>query len=98
MFLSGSHDRTIRLWDLRRPNCVAVLQFVGQPVANFDPHGLVFATGIDSQTIKLYDMRYLDNKPFSSFIIPRDSDDMISGQTNNSYWSSLKFSPDGKYI
>ena len=29
----------------------------GRPVANFDPEGLIFAAGISSDTIKLYDIR-----------------------------------------
>lgn len=29
----------------------------GRPVANFDPEGLIFAAGISSDTIKLYDLR-----------------------------------------
>ena len=29
----------------------------GRPVANFDPDGLIFAAGINSDMIKLYDLR-----------------------------------------
>ena len=39
----------------------------GRPVAAFDPEGLVFAAGIDSQHIKLYDLRSYDKGPFSTF-------------------------------
>ena len=56
-FLSGSLDQTIRLWDLRHPVCLGLMNLTGRPVANFDPEGLIFAAGIGSETIKLYDLR-----------------------------------------
>lgn len=34
-----------------------LMQLPGRPVANFDPEGLIFAAGISSDTIKLYDLR-----------------------------------------
>jgi COMPASS component SWD2 len=36
------------------------MHLTGRPVANFDPEGLIFAAGIGSDTIKLYDLRYFD--------------------------------------
>ena len=32
----------------------------GPPVASFDPEGLIFAAGIDSRQLKLYDLRTFD--------------------------------------
>ena len=32
----------------------------GPPVAAFDPEGLIFAAGIDSRQLKLYDLRSFD--------------------------------------
>ena len=66
-FLSGSLDKTIRLWDLRSPNCQGLMQLAGRPVAAFDPEGLIFAAGINSESVKLYDLRSFDKGPFSSF-------------------------------
>ena len=37
------------------------------PVAAFDPDGLIFAAGINSDSVKLYDLRSFDKGPFSSF-------------------------------
>ena len=36
----------------------------GQPVAAFDPEGLIFAAGVDSEMIKLYDLRSFDKVSF----------------------------------
>ena len=32
----------------------------GRPVASFDPEGLIFAVGIESKMVKLYDLRSFD--------------------------------------
>ncbi|KAK3699917.1 hypothetical protein QZH41_016575 [Actinostola sp. cb2023] len=59
-FLSGSLDKTLRIWDLRSPNCQGLMHVNGQPIAAFDPEGLIFAAGIDCEMIKLYDLRSFD--------------------------------------
>lgn len=33
---------------------------LGKPVCSFDPEGLIFAAGVESQAIKLYDLRAFD--------------------------------------
>jgi len=40
----------------------------GRPVAAFDPEGLIFAAGISSESLKLYDLRSFD-KVFSAFML-----------------------------
>ena len=32
----------------------------GRPVTSFDPEGLIFAAGIESRQLKLYDLRTFD--------------------------------------
>jgi len=61
----------------------------GRPVAAFDPEGLIFAAGINSESLKLYDLRSFDKGPFATFKLQQDKD---------CDWTGLKFSPDGKLI
>ena len=61
-----------------------------RPVVSYDPEGLIFAVGLDSKQIKLYDLRSFDKGPFITFFIRSDP-----GKVE---WTSMKFSPDGKTI
>ncbi|KAI1715386.1 WD domain, g-beta repeat domain-containing protein [Ditylenchus destructor] len=89
MFLSGSLDKTIRLWDLKQPNCQGLMQLPSRPIAAFDPEGLIFAAGVGSEVVKLYDLRTYDKGPFATFKLVAES---------NVEWTGMKFSPDGKAI
>uniref|UniRef100_A0A8R1DN84 WD_REPEATS_REGION domain-containing protein n=1 Tax=Caenorhabditis japonica TaxID=281687 RepID=A0A8R1DN84_CAEJA len=90
MFLSVAKDKTIRLWDLKTYNCIGLMNLAATPIATFDPEGLLFAAGLDNNTVKLYDLRSFDKGPFSSFG-PLQNDEGLE-------WTSMKFSPCGKYI
>lgn len=97
LVLSGSLDKTIRIWDLRSPNCQGLMQLPGRPCAAFDPEGLIFAAGINNESVKLYDLRSFDKGPFANFRVHRSATEAaLSGA--DAEWTSLKFSPDGKSI
>lgn len=61
----------------------------GRPVSAFDPEGLIFAAGVNSESIKLYDLRSFDKGPFVTFLL---------NQEKECDWTGLKFSKDGKTI
>ncbi|XP_036595933.1 WD repeat-containing protein 82-like [Trichosurus vulpecula] len=88
-FISGSLDKTIRLWDLRSPNCQGLMRLQGKPICSFDPQGLIFGAGIGSEMLKLYDLRSFDKGSFAALKMPYEK---------NCEWTDLKFSKDGKLI
>ena len=63
--------------------------FQGRPVASFDPEGLIFAVGVQSEQIKLYDVRSFDKGPFSTFKYKIET---------GCDWTGIKFSLDGKLM
>ena len=44
----------------------------GRPVASFDPEGLIFAVGVESKMVKLYDLRSFDKVCTCIFYLIRD--------------------------
>ncbi|CAM9318624.1 unnamed protein product [Choristocarpus tenellus] len=78
-FMTGSTDRTVRLWHLTRPQCMAVLQFPvnsGAPHVAYDQQGLVFAATASlgaANIIKLYDARNYGKGPFDTFTLMHDT-------------------------
>ncbi|KAK4877762.1 hypothetical protein RN001_010268 [Aquatica leii] len=66
MFVSGSHDKTIRFWDLRTRGCVNMVTPCtvpgtrqGSPIASLcvDPSGRLLVSGHEDSSCVLYDIR-----------------------------------------
>ena len=65
------------------------LLFLGIPIGAFDPEGCIFAAGIDSNIVRLYDIRTFDKGSFSTFHVQN---------TDKSEWKKLEFSGDGRQV
>lgn len=63
------------------------MRSAGNPIAAYDPEGVLFAVGINSEAVKLYDIREFSSGPFKTFVLKREYD---------CEWTALKFSADGK--
>lgn len=85
-FMSGSVDRSVRIWDLRVNACQGILRLRGRPTVAYDQQGLVFAVAMEGGAIKLFDSRSYDKGPFDTFL--------VGGDTAEVY--DIKFSNDGK--
>ncbi|CAG0889942.1 unnamed protein product [Cyprideis torosa] len=91
-FLSASLDKTARIWELRsagHSSPVSVINTGGKTVAAYGTEGRVIGLGINSNVIKLYDVRCVDKGPFVTFKISEDK---------TCEWTGIEFSPDGKSI
>lgn len=87
LFLSGGMDNTIQMWDTNSANCISKARFDNTPLCAWAPDGNLFAVGVNSQQIYLFDVRGLSNGPFATFDFNKDP---------TCEWTSLKFSHDGK--
>jgi COMPASS component SWD2 len=57
------------IWIIMITYLKGLMHLQGRPVANFDPEGLIFAAGISSDTIKLYDLRSFEKVDYRYFKI-----------------------------
>lgn len=87
MFLTGSRDKSILLWDIRIPNSIgAEKDLPDTPLITWHPKGIMFAAGLESNAVCLYDIRGIGRGPMMKFKLNTDA----------MKWTSLKFSPNGK--
>ncbi|KAG8950522.1 member of Set1p complex, histone methyl transferase [Tulasnella sp. 419] len=98
-FMSGSMDNTVRLWDLRTPNCRGLLNLPAPPLVAYDCSGLVFAVGINTyQKILLYDIKNFDKEPFLTITINDTALSKISYPPRVPCMTSMSFSANGKWL
>lgn len=98
-FMSGSMDKTVRLWDLRAPTCRGLLNVPSVPIVAYDVSGLVFAVAVNHYSrILLYDQSQFDRAPFLTITLEDPTLSLISYPPRAIYMTSLSFSSNGKYI
>ncbi|OCH95450.1 WD40 repeat-like protein [Obba rivulosa] len=98
-FMSGSLDKTVRLWDLRSPTCRGLLNLPSTPIVAYDASGLVFAVGVNHYSrILLYDHANFDKAPFLVITLDDPTLALISFPPRAIFITSLAFSSNGKYL
>lgn len=98
-FMSASLDKTVRLWDLRTPNCRGLLNLPSSPIVAYDASGLVFAVAVNHyQRILLYDQANFDKAPFLTITLDDPTLALVSYPPRAIYVTSLSFSTNGKYL
>jgi COMPASS component SWD2 len=98
-FLSASADKTVRVWDLRTPQCRGLLNLPASGVVAWDNSGLVFAVGINEfQRILLYDHANFDKAPFLTITLDDPTLREISYPPRAICMTSLSFSTNGKHL
>ncbi|KAK0235790.1 WD40-repeat-containing domain protein [Armillaria nabsnona] len=98
-FMSGSMDKTVRLWDLRGPNCRGLLSLPSTPIVAYDSTGIVFAVAVNHYSrILLYDHANYDKAPFLVITLEDPTLSLVSYPPRPIFMTSLSFSSNGKYI
>jgi COMPASS component SWD2 len=98
-FMSGSLDKTVRLWDLRAPTCRGLLTVPSNPIVAYDSTGVVFAVAVNNYArILLYDQANFDKAPFLVITLEDPTLSLISYPPRPIYMTSLSFSSNGKFL
>ncbi|PPQ83422.1 hypothetical protein CVT25_007013 [Psilocybe cyanescens] len=98
-FMSGSMDKTVRLWDLRTTTCRGLLTLPSYPITAYDSSGMVFAVAVNQYSrILLYDTANFDKAPFITIVLEDPTLALISYPPRPIWMTSMSFSSDGKYL
>ncbi|XP_062196496.1 protein ANTHESIS POMOTING FACTOR 1-like isoform X1 [Phragmites australis] len=87
VFLSGSLDRTVLLWDLRADKAQGSLRVQGRPAVSYDDQGLVFGVAYGGH-VRMFDARKFEKGPFDIFSVGNDDSEA----------HVIKFSSDGRRL
>jgi COMPASS component SWD2 len=98
-FMSGSMDKTVRLWDLRAPTARGLLALPSSPIIAYDHSGMVFAVAVNHYArILLYDQSNYDKAPFLVITLEDPTLSLISYPPRLPLMTSMSFSSNGKYL
>lgn len=97
--MSGSMDRTVRLWDLRAPTARGLLTLPASPIVAYDHTGMVFAVAVNRYSrILLYDQSQYDKAPFLVMTLQDPTLNLISYPPRQPFMTSMSFSSNGKWL
>lgn len=98
-FMSGSMDKTVRLWDLRAPQCRGLLGLPAPSLVAYDATGVVFAVAVNHYgRILMYDHANFDKAPFLTITLEDPTLARVSFPPRAIYMTSMAFSSSGKYL
>jgi COMPASS component SWD2 len=98
-FMSGSIDKTVRLWDLRAPQCRGLLSLPAPSLVAYDTTGVVFAVALNHYSrILMYDLANFDKAPFLTITLEDPTLARVSFPPRAIYMTSMAFSSSGKYL
>ncbi|KAH9989024.1 WD40-repeat-containing domain protein [Russula vinacea] len=101
-FMSGSMDKTVRLWDLRTPQCRGHLSLPAPSLVAYDATGVVFAVAVNHYgRILMYDHANFDKAPFLTITLEDPTLARVSFPPRAIYMTSMAFSnraSDAHYI
>lgn len=90
--ISADVGGSLRIWDVRSPNCSGLLSGGKELLAAIDATGLVFAVASQElETVAFYDMRHFDRQPFQTF-------KCSVSYAPKARWKKIEFGNNGKHF
>jgi len=100
-FLSGSMDKTVKLWDLNTPNWCTSVELDGPNLVAWDPQGKTVGVAVPHMAhVFLFDAKNW-KRPFAMFDLHKELDtDVPVTDPSDAFhgFTKLEFSNNGKYL